>query len=495
MRDAAPLTAVADASVADAPAPTIAPTVPTVPGAPPLAVAAGDVKIAQVELAGPLACARRSDGGVRCWGSATPGAVGSVVPRDVRGAPEAAAIHLAFGQLAIAARSGDVAIGPATSDDGGLALVPIGEAIDVRVDAPDRAWVLTRTGDVYRLDGATPSKVLLNVIALSSRERDSTDALHRDGTVTTLTRGKAVPVKGITDAESLFGTRCAHRRSGAAVCWDSKGKTAAWTGPLNTVDRRASDGVTCTLAKSGVACVGRNDAGQLGAGPGDDTDARSVAKIVPLPGKPVAIAGGGGAWCAVLDGGALACWGANEVGQIGDGTLIDRFTPVVVTGAASATPLVAPARGAEPVAEAPDRMSWADLPKGCTRPSLIPGPPAIERVVSAYAVSRARATELWFADFELVAGGYRPGFAVARGAQTALVYTLDGAKLARGRYRTGDRGKSASLQLGTGGSQAAKRADVLVEKVVDGWLCGTLLDPDDAAKRTPFAARITKPRY
>ncbi len=479
-----------DAEPPDARAPTIAPTVPTVPTA---ALGTNDSKVAQIETFATMSCARRADGVIRCWGSSRPDTLGSVVPIDITGAPEAASFHLAHGQLALAARSGDIAIGSVGDGSPKLELVSVGEAIDVRIDAPDRAWALTRTGDVHRIDGTAASKALLNVIALSSRERDSTDALHRDGTVTTLTRGKAVPVKGITDAEALFGTRCAHRKSGGVVCWDTKGKLVAWKGPLNTVDRRSASGVTCTLAGSGVACLGRNDAGQLGIGPGDDET--TMAKIIALPGKPIAIAGGDRSWCAVLDSGVLACWGANDVGQLGDGTLIDRFTPVVIAGAASAKAPDAPKRGEEPVAEADVEMSWSDLPKGCTRPTTIPLPKrgSIDRVVSAYAVSREKATELWFADFKLLAGGYRQGHAVARGAQTAVVYTLASKKLERGRYRDGSR--TATMRLVTIGAPAAVKADVLVEKVEGGWLCGTILDPDDAKKRAPFAALISKPRY
>lgn len=36
--------------------------------------------------------------------------------------------------------------------------------------------------------------------------------------------------------------------------------------------------------------------------------------------------------CVVKTGGAVYCWGLNDRGQLGDGTFIDRFTPVKVTG-------------------------------------------------------------------------------------------------------------------------------------------------------------------
>jgi hypothetical protein len=480
----------------DAAAPTISPTVPTVPTvstAPTAKLEASDSKITQVEMDRRSTCARRADGGLRCWGSATAREIGSVVPYTIEGVPEAASFHLAHGVLAVATRSGDVAIGPlAVPEQPKLELVSVGEAIDVRVDSRERAWALTRSGEVHRIEGTTAERKLVNVIALSSREKDSLDALHRDGTVTTVTDGKAIPIKGLVDAEWLFGSHCAHRKSGGVTCWDTRGKTFAWKGPLNVVDRRNSAGNTCTLAGSGVACVGRNDAGQLGTGPGDDVTARDVAKIVPLPGKPASIAGGDRAWCAVLDSGALACWGANDGGQLGDGTLIDRFTPVVIAGASSASPPVAPKRGDEPVAEADVEMGWNDLPKGCTKPTTIPRPGGEPvTVTSAYAITRDGGAELWFADFKIVAGGYRKGHVVARGKQMAVVYTLEGKKVARGRYR----GSKGTVALATLGATAPSPADVLVEKVDGGWICGTILDPDDAKKRAPFAAKITKPRY
>ncbi len=475
-------------------APTIAPTVPTTPTA---KLGADDSKIAQVEFAGRTACARRADGALRCWGSANAREVGSVVPYTIEGVPEAAGMHLAHGVLAIATRSGEIALGPiAVPAQPKLELVSIGEAIDVRVDSPRRAWALTRTGDVHRIQDGKAERKLINVIALSSREKDSLDALHRDGTVSTVTDGKVIAIQGIKDAETLFGTRCAHLKSGGVACWSLRGKGVAWKGPLNVVDRRTAAGNTCTLAGSGVACTGKNDVGQLGTGTGDDIGPKDVAKIVPLPGKPVAIAGGDRAWCAVLDGGALACWGANDGGQLGDGTLIDRATPVVIAGASSATAPAAPKPGEEPVAEAGVAMGWDDLPKGCTKPATIPRPDGTPiAVVSAYAVSRPGRDELWFADFKIVAGGYRKGHVVARGTQMAVVYTLEGKKIERGRYRGMKGSRTATVALGTLGAPPPSPADVLVEKVEDGWICGTILDPDDAKQRAPFAAKITKPRY
>jgi alpha-tubulin suppressor-like RCC1 family protein len=48
-----------------------------------------------------------------------------------------------------------------------------------------------------------------------------------------------------------------------------------------------------------------------------------------------AIAAGGGHTCAVLATGALMCWGDNTRGQVGDGTYYDRLEPTPVTGLSS----------------------------------------------------------------------------------------------------------------------------------------------------------------
>jgi hypothetical protein len=36
--------------------------------------------------------------------------------------------------------------------------------------------------------------------------------------------------------------------------------------------------------------------------------------------------------CALLQAGGAKCWGANIDGELGDGTQIDRYTPVYVVG-------------------------------------------------------------------------------------------------------------------------------------------------------------------
>jgi alpha-tubulin suppressor-like RCC1 family protein len=98
---------------------------------------------------------------------------------------------------------------------------------------------------------------------------------------------------------------------------------------------------TCALASGGgVECWGSNDYGQLGNG-------SDVAELWPVtveraPGVPLAdvvsLVGGGAHNCALTAGGEVYCWGSNESGQLGDGSIFDQSRPVRV-GLDDVTPL------------------------------------------------------------------------------------------------------------------------------------------------------------
>jgi alpha-tubulin suppressor-like RCC1 family protein len=91
---------------------------------------------------------------------------------------------------------------------------------------------------------------------------------------------------------------------------------------------------TCAVHRDGtVSCWGRNDAGQLGNG----TIRSSTAPLwVDGVAGAVDISAGDAHACAVLGDGTVRCWGTNENGSLGDGTQVSRRRPVEVVGLTNA---------------------------------------------------------------------------------------------------------------------------------------------------------------
>ncbi len=111
---------------------------------------------------------------------------------------------------------------------------------------------------------------------------------------------------------------------------------------------------SCALRGGKVECWGSNWGGELGIGVSSgpqscDMVACSLAPVaVTGSSSPVdAVAAGAGETCALIAGGTVACWGANDLGQLGDGStsgpelcpgqLPCSTTPGVVAGVTGAT--------------------------------------------------------------------------------------------------------------------------------------------------------------
>jgi alpha-tubulin suppressor-like RCC1 family protein len=91
------------------------------------------------------------------------------------------------------------------------------------------------------------------------------------------------------------------------------------------VDIAAGLSHSCMLLSTGdVVCWGAGAGGQLGQGNAatwGDGPGETPAALPPiqLGGPAIAIAAGYLHTCAVLDGGALRCWGTSDSGQLGNG--------------------------------------------------------------------------------------------------------------------------------------------------------------------------------
>ena len=85
------------------------------------------------------------------------------------------------------------------------------------------------------------------------------------------------------------------------------------------------------LDAGGVKCWGANDNGQIGNGTNVlTTIPENVENLISGGEKTVAIAVGLAHACAVLSNSKIRCWGYNTSGQLGDGTTAARFYPVDV---------------------------------------------------------------------------------------------------------------------------------------------------------------------
>jgi Regulator of chromosome condensation (RCC1) repeat len=86
----------------------------------------------------------------------------------------------------------------------------------------------------------------------------------------------------------------------------------------------------CFRKKDGtVWCAGSNSNGQVGPGISIGTSTNTPVQV-PLSGPATQITAAGNFSCALVNDAQIFCWGANESGQLGNGTTTQSSTPVQV---------------------------------------------------------------------------------------------------------------------------------------------------------------------
>jgi alpha-tubulin suppressor-like RCC1 family protein len=169
-------------------------------------------------------------------------------------------------------------------------------------------------------------------------------------------------ISGITNAVSVAiesSSACALLRDGTVQCWgvDNSGQLGnGTTSPNLTYPAVAVPGVsgataiasngghTCVIVGGQVLCWGANQSSSLGneySGPCPQCN-QSPNAVVGVS-KATALAAAPDHTCALLSDQTVVCWGGDNLGQLGNGTMTDNdtITPTPVTGLTGVTAIAA----------------------------------------------------------------------------------------------------------------------------------------------------------
>jgi len=182
---------------------------------------------------------------------------------------------------------------------------------------------------------------------------------------------------GIARVAAGFSHTCALTTGSGVKCWGDNGAGELGDGTTETrltpvdvsglISGVAAIGLggshSCALTNAGAAtCWGWNVDGELGDG--TTTDRHTAVPVSGLTGGVVVAAAGEHHTCAVFSSGVAECWGLNSSGQLGDGTVAERHTPVDVLGFEGPKTLTVRVVGGGSVVSSP---AGIDCRQTCTR--------------------------------------------------------------------------------------------------------------------------------
>jgi len=148
------------------------------------------------------------------------------------------------------------------------------------------------------------------------------------------------------DLSTAQGFMCGRTRAGTVLCWgnNATGQLGDSTrlpraapvlvrGITDAIEVDVGDVHACALHRTGrVSCWGRNEFGAVGDGTMGPSTVRATPIDVAGLEDVVGLALGDAHTCARRANGAIACWGVNNFGQLGDGSTILRAAPQPVSG-------------------------------------------------------------------------------------------------------------------------------------------------------------------
>ncbi len=338
---------------------------------------AGIFSATELALGAAHSCARLDDGSVQCWGANTFGQVGDGTiegprpPTPVLGLSDATAIAAGNEHTCAIVAGGKVVCwgrgdhgefgGPAPrriapSAAGKPKVVPDEPSLSRPEPGGPSTAIAGVTGASLVALGVRHGCILMRGGRVGCFGEDDSNQLGTAFVASDTGKPKPafrpaptlrlVTVKGIEGAIAIsLGARhgCAIVSGGAVRCWgdNTKGQLGDGTTQSRTESVAVADisnatalalGAehSCVLdsGKGHVRCWGDNAHNQLGDG--TTTAHSSPVDVAGLSGVHSISSAHGTHTCVMLEGGEVRCWGSNHLGELGDGSLDDRGSPVSV---------------------------------------------------------------------------------------------------------------------------------------------------------------------
>jgi alpha-tubulin suppressor-like RCC1 family protein len=133
------------------------------------------------------------------------------------------------------------------------------------------------------------------------------------------------------------------RTTATAVATTNQGSTSASTWFTQVV---AGTSHTCALRNDGaVFCWGLNTSGQLGDNSTTDRSVPTAVNGLGASSGVVSLSAGSNHTCALKSDHTVLCWGANDLGQLGDGSTTQRNAPVTAISSANSSAVALSAGG------------------------------------------------------------------------------------------------------------------------------------------------------
>lgn len=208
------------------------------------------------------------------------------------------------------------------------------------------AFVDSATNDTATTDTATDSTVTDTAVD----DTHVADTTSTDGPADTSSSSDSAFDGGggtqVTQLAAGGGHTCAIKTDGTLWCWGTNDRgqlgsdlgndhhTPIQIAEIGTAAKQVSAGYnfSCALKTDGtVWCWGAGNIGQLGDGLGTDSTAPVQVTALGTNVASVVSDHDGLHSCAIETDGSVWCWGGNAYGQIGNGTITNALSPVHVT--------------------------------------------------------------------------------------------------------------------------------------------------------------------